>query len=352
MQVLIKPVSSKCNMRCSYCFYHEISQNRYVTDYGFTTIETAKGIIDQASQTSDRVVYAFQGGEPTLIGIEFYQAFVDYAIEKTKEADFLIQTNGLVINKKWVDFFKKYDFLVGISIDGNKYLHNMNRFDTNNKSTYHKTIKAYQSMDKAGVRVNVLTVVTDALAKKIISVYRHYQKMNFKYLQFIPVIDSNPKCQLSVENYGSFLKTLFDLWYKDLFTERALSIRFFDNLLSMYMGYEPESCVMKGQCSLQFVIESDGSVFPCDFYAYDEYLGGNIKTESFESIKRSSASEKFLSDKDTPEKCLACGYFSLCRNGCKKSRENGILKYCQAYKDFYSYIEERMIRLSQSNVIR
>ncbi len=371
ISVLIKPSSSKCNLKCKYCFYHDVSNKREVKDYGFMEEETAKKLIDRAFQFvgDDGVVsFAFQGGEPTLIGLEFYKTFVSY-VNLTKNnitIHYSFQTNGIVIDEKWANFFKENNFLIGLSIDGTKEIHNINRVDSLGKDTFKQVLQTAKLFDKIGVQYNVLTVVTKGLAKKINSVYSFYKKHNFNYLQFIPCIDNfgeeMSSYSLTTKQYSEFLIQLFNLWFEDAKNNNRISIRFFDNILRMYLGMPAESCDMRGFCSFQHVVESNGDVYPCDFYVVDNYFVGNIKDISFDEMHKKEISQTFIKESvQANEKCEKCKYYKLCRNGCKRHRVNNlgdeinVNKYCEAYYEFYSSTNKQfylIANLISTNKIR
>ncbi len=350
ISVLIKPSSSKCNLKCSYCFYHDVSKNRNVKDYGFMKEEISFKIIDRAFQFvgyGGNVSFAFQGGEPTLIGLQFYKNFVNEVEKKRKKQNINVtygfQTNGILINEEWAVFFKNNNFLIGLSIDGTKDSHNLNRIDNLGNDTFKKVLKTSQLFDKVGVQYNILTVVTKNLAKKINSVYKFYKKYKFMYLQFIPCIDDfnhvNNSYSLSNDEYKDFLIELFNLWFVDAKANNRISIRFFDNILGMFLNFPPESCDMRGFCSFQHVIEANGNVYPCDFYVLDDYYVGNIENDTFDKMHNNEVSKNFIKNSlQLSDKCKNCNYYKLCRNGCNRYRleNNNINKYCNAYYEFYS----------------
>ncbi len=354
---LIKPSSSKCNLKCKYCFYNDIANNRDVADYGFMKIETAKNIIEKAYKFSNGgyVTFAFQGGEPTLIGIEFYEKFVEMTISKfgsLKNIAFALQTNGIIINDEWGKFFKENNFLIGISIDGTKDIHNLNRIDFSNEGSYKETLRGVKILEKYKVDFNILTVVHKVVAKKINKIYREYKKNNFNHLQFIPCIDINEKSDpnnflLTNEQHLLFLKSLFDLWYTDYMNGDKINIRYFDNILGIFLGYLPESCTTMGICAMQHVIEGDGSVYPCDFYVTDEYKIGDINIDDIEDMQKNNITSNFIKESYVLNNdCKRCEFLQLCRGGCKKFRNDKKNYYCNTYKEFFKCSHERFNKLA------
>ena len=356
LNLLIKPASGACNLRCKYCFYTDVSANRRVNHYGMMSRDTAKSIIRRALKEARQVTFAFQGGEPTLWGLDHFRFFVETAARlNTNHAEihYALQTNGILLNEDWAVFFKEHGFLIGLSLDGYKELHDVNRLDAAGRSSFSRVIKAAALLRKAGVEYNILSVVTSKTARNPGKLYRFFQNQNFRFLQFIPCIDDfdSTEKHLTADQYGQFLKTLFDLWFRSWISGQGVSIRYFDNLLYMFMGHPPEQCAMNGVCHVQFTIESDGGVYPCDFYALDQWRLGNIHTDAFESMLASDVAGRFIAESRPLEECARCRWFMLCRGGCKRDREpirNGMPspnRFCQAYKDFFSYSYERFVKL-------
>ena len=318
---------------------------------------TAEAIIRQALCETKRVTFAFQGGEPTLWGLENFRFFVETVNRLGMggaEVCYALQTNGLLISEEWAAFFKEHDFLIGLSLDGYKELHDTNRVDAAGQGSYNRALKAAAVLRKAGVAFNILAVVTSQAARHTEKLYRFYQSQNFKYLQFIPCIDDfgSMETSLTAAEYGTFLKTLFDLWYRGCIKGQGVSIRYFDNLLDVIMGRPPELCSMSGTCPVNFTIEADGGVYPCDFYVLDQWLLGNVQSDSFASMLSTDAAGRFTGEsKPLPEECARCRWLMLCRGGCKRDRKpilGGLPsqpRFCQAYKDFFAYSYERFAKL-------
>ena len=350
LSILIKPSSSLCNMRCKYCFYCDEAEHRSDYSMGMMSAETLELLVRRAMEESvEAVSFAFQGGEPTLCGLAFYQNFVRILAQyrRPEVKIFLsIQTNGLLIDGEWAEFFRKNHFLVGISLDGGQKLHDGNRIDPDGKGTYIKVKKAISLLEKNHVAYNILTVVTNQLARHIQSVYENYKKEGFRHLQFIPCIagldavGEDMELSLTPKRYAAFLKTLFDLWYRDYRNGSYISIRHFDNWVLMLAGAEAETCAMSGKCSPYFVVEGDGSVYPCDFYVLDEWKLGNLAESSFTDLLESPLHQAFLEQSiPKPEQCRQCPFLYLCRGGCRRDRDiGGTLgknRFCSSYYDFF-----------------
>ncbi|MDF2541309.1 MAG: anaerobic sulfatase maturase [Herbinix sp.] len=356
--ILIKPVSGSCNLNCDYCFYYDVMNHRAVKNYGFMTLESLEQIVIKSFQYADQFVgFAFQGGEPTLAGLPFYEKLMEY-IHKYNTRNIAVslsmQTNGIAIDREWAEFFKKNNFLIGISMDGPKEIHNLNRKDRSGEGSFLKVQRAVQILTHQGVEFNVLCVVTKDVAQHATKVYQFYKRNRIQYIQFIPCLDDFDERQevksytLLPEDYGKFLCNLFDLWYQDFKRGERISIRMFDNILFMLLGEPPESCDMNGVCSANAVIEGDGSVYPCDFYVLDQYLLGNIHDHGFEELKSCKVASDFVSSSNGMDaKCKGCKFLYLCRTGCRRHKVSndqdtiGKNYFCSSYEMFYEYTLSR-----------
>ena len=364
LSLLIKPASSGCNLKCKYCFYHSLAENRKIKSYGTMSLHTLEQIVKKAFEFAEgQCVFAFQGGEPTLAGLEFYEKLIELQRKFNKNNITVlntIQTNGIAIDDKWGAFLSQNNFLVGLSLDGYKDIHDRNRVDQNNKGSFNRVIKTVDILNKHKVEYNVLFVVTTESARHASKVYNFFKKNNFKYTQFIPCLDplgeepGNHEYSLKPEIYGQFLKNIFDLWYKDILNDEIVSIRYFDNLLRRIMGYNTESCGMNGICGCQFVIEADGGVYPCDFYVIDKWYMGSILESSIEELRASSTVSEFIdTSKYICDECKKCQWINLCRGGCRREREPflhgkpGLNKYCASYKEFFNYSNSRFFELAK-----
>lgn len=351
LNVMIKPSSSKCNLACDYCFYMDLCKNRQVSDYGFMSEETSYLIVDRIIEylgSSGRASIGFQGGEPTLIGLDFYKKMISYIKSKETgiEFTFTIQTNGSLLDQSWLNFFKENNFLVGISLDGLEKTHDYHRKNTLGEKTFKDVLKSIYKLEENYIDFNILTVVNKNLLAYVEEIYTFYKDMDFKNLQFIPCLnplDNNDskfnRYSPSSLEYGVFLDKLFKLWYKDFTQGRFISIRYFDNILNYFLGLDYEACDMQGICSIQNIIEADGQVYPCDFYVLEKEAIGDLKKDSFLEIFRSKKSKNFLrrSFSLEDEACKSCIYFALCRGGCMRHRNNPLNKnqFCQGYKYFF-----------------
>lgn len=361
LSLLIKPASSLCNLRCSYCFYHDVAEHRETASYGVMTQETLETVVRRAlSFATGACTFAFQGGEPTLAGLDFFRRFEALVARDAPEGLSVrraLQTNGLLLDEDWAAFLAEHHYLVGLSLDGPADLHDARRTDAQGKGTFARTLAAAKLLERTGVEFNVLSVVDSLLARRAAKVYSFFRKQGLPYLQFIPCLDDfghEGPPRLTPERYAHFLKTTFDLWYEDVTQGHPISIRLFDNLLEMLSGYPPESCGMSGQCTCQFVVEANGDVYPCDFYVTDPYRLGNLRDCSIPELRASAPACRFIEESlSLPDKCRACPYFVLCRGGCRRYREPfgdgqpGLYQHCEAYLDFFHYAVPRLQALAQ-----
>ena len=351
VNVLIKPASSACNMNCAYCFYKDEASRRERAFEGMLSLEQMERVIASAMEYAEHICsFAFQGGEPTLAGLDFYRGVVKLEEKYRRpgvEIRNAIQTNGWGVDEEWARFFAEHRFLVGLSLDGPAELHNRNRVDNAGKGTFNRVVRAARLFDRFRVEYNVLCVLTEQNARAIQRIYHFYQKQGFRWLQFIPCLDpldgERGGHSLSTEEYGSFLIRSFDLWFADLKQGRYLSIRHLDNWLSMLLGEPPEDCSMVGLCSVQFVVEGDGGVYPCDFYVLDQWRMGTVGQQSFAEMQSGPVARRFVEESlCVPQECRTCRFAPICRNGCRRNRAampdggTGQNRYCAAYRRFFS----------------
>ncbi len=365
LSLLIKPASGGCNMRCRYCFYHDEQINRDTFSYGVMSEETLEILIQKALQYATKdCSFGFQGGEPTLRGLDFFRKTVElqkkYNVHNARIIN-AIQTNGLLIDKAWAEFFHQNHFLVGVSLDGTKEIHDLNRLDGEMKGTYSRVLHAAQLLQAYKVDFNVLTVATGKTADTITKIYNLYRRFNLLYQQYIPCLDPLGEerglspYSLTPEKYTKFLETLFDLWYRDVTAGKFIYIRYFENLVGILMGRRPESCTLWGHCTIQSIIEADGSVYPCDFYCLDQWKLGMIQDDDFSTLAAKAVAKHFLEESAMGmDECEKCSYYKLCRGGCRRDREPvipGELQknyFCEAYKEFLDYALPRLKIIAQT----
>lgn len=376
--ILIKPSSANCNIDCKYCFYKCLSSNREEYSKGFMTEETLEQLVAAAiDYAEDYLTFAFQGGEPTLAGLDFFRKAVELQKKHNKKnlmIENTLQTNGMLIDEEWAKFLSEQHFLVGLSLDGPRKLHDRYRKDTLGRDTFQRVMYTVSLFREYQVDYNILSVITNEAAEKASNIYHFYRRNQFPFIQLIPCMDENGRKDAAAgqekaqngtgsyavepEAYGRFLCEIFDLWYTDFANGYQSDIRMFSNLAQMAAGYPPEECGMNGCCTCYFVVEGDGSVYPCDFYCTDAWKLGNV-WDTFRGLIVSEKAKEFVAkSRYVSDKCKECPYFSLCRGGCRRWREplaEGKLSLnylCPAYQIFFDHTWDRIMRLGKYITLR
>lgn len=360
LSIMIKPVSSACNMRCRYCFYADVAHNRECADMGRMSDATLDNVVRRAlAYAEGQATFSFQGGEPTLAGYEFFEKLV--ALERKYNTKGVhvhnaVQTNGYRIDDRLLDLFARERFLVGVSYDGTPRLHDKYRLDAAGKGTSAQVRNTVKNLKSRGIDFNILCVVNADVAAHWKECFEVLSR--FEYIQYISCLDGlngeKSTYSLTPELYTDFLKGSFDLYYRAFMAGKPVSIRNFDNYISILLGYPPENCGMCGRCGLYYLIEADGSVYPCDFYVLDEWRMGNINTQSFFQLAKTPVGARFISASlQVPAQCRMCQWYPLCRNGCRRERdavdENGVAlnKWCASYRAFFEYSADRMTKMAR-----
>lgn len=361
--VLIKPSSSLCNMRCAYCFYANVASLREVKSYGLMTDVVAQKLIDNVfacMKTDDEVTFVFQGGEPTLAGIDFFRAFVAHAEEErgAHKIDFAIQTNGILIDDRWCEFLHEKKFLVGLSLDADKIFHDATRVDENREGTFERVVNTKKLFEKFSVEYNVLCVLTNQLAENPKRVWNFFVHNNVKFVQFVPCLSdldeaaaqqtsekisdvrksAQSEFSLTPRGFAKFYNELFPLWQKRFENGKYISIKFFDDIFNLLVNNAVTACGFTGVCSPQIVVEADGSVYPCDFYVLDKWKIGDVTCDTLDSLVSCDTAKKFSGRCRTCGKlCEKCSYKKFCGGGCPRMKDAMYLdkqeKFC-GYKNF------------------
>ncbi len=355
LAMMIKPASSACNMRCRYCFYADVASHRETASYGLMQPETMHELIRRAFHYADRTIsFAFQGGEPTLAGLSFFQDFVrtvDQYNTRHLEIHYALQTNGTLLTAEFCRFLAEHHFLTGVSLDGSPALHDALRRNAEGQGTHAEVLRGLRLLKKTGAEYNILCVVTQPVALHARECWDSLKE--HKYLQFIPCIDDFDRplqdYSLTASAYGQFLIDTFGLYEAAFFSGHPVSERRFDNYLSLAMGMEPEACGMRGGCGNYFLVESDGSVYPCDFYVLDAWRMGNVHQDSLMRMRKSGPALHFAETaRPLPSSCMKCSWLSICRGGCRRDREPlGENKYCESYRMFFESCWPRVMSLAR-----
>lgn len=390
--VMTKPVGPICNLDCTYCYYlHKKNLFGNKEQWRISDAVLERFIRQYIQyQSGPQVNFSWQGGEPTLLGIEFFKKVLHYQkiyCPPTKQIQNDIQTNGTLLDDKWCQFLRKNYFLVGLSIDGPKHLHDLYRKDQNQRPTFKQIINAIGLLKKHGVEFNTLTVVNNENVKHPLAVYRFLRdELKSQYLQFIPCVEpkdfiSNAPGQWNKDNlptlgddrarpnhpdsivtdwsvdpddYGDFLIAIFDEWIRR--DVGKTFVRIFDTMLGLWMGMPSSSCYFADICGKGLALEHDGSVYSCDHYVYPEYCLGNIKDIPMIKMILSEKQMRFGLDKvDTlPNYCQNCEVKFACNGECPKNRllitpdgQPGLNYLCSGVKKLLHHIDPWMKRMAK-----
>jgi len=303
--------------------------------------------------------FAWQGGEPTLMGLEFFRKVVSLQNKYKRDAQVItntLQTNGLLLDRQWCEFLYENEILVGISLDGPREIHDHYRLDRGGRGTFDRVMAAIENCRNCKVEFNILVLLNNLNVERCDELFDFFTGNDFRFLQFIPALEMNEDktavadFAVKPEQYGRFLCRLFDRWKE--YGVKKLSIRFFDSILSGYTHGRPSDCTFDTRCNSYVVVEHNGDVFCCDFFVTDKWRLGNIKDTPIEELFDSRLKRDFARAKrDIANKCFTCRYLSVCRGGCLKDRDiNGQgyrqpSYFCESYRQFFDYALDDLIKL-------
>lgn len=351
--VLIKPVSADCNLSCAYCFYSPKS-SLYPESNPRMSEETLKIMIEEVLMTgAPRVNFIWQGGEPTLAGLEFFERVIEYQKlfkYPNQMIENSIQTNGLLVDEKWAEFFKRENWLVGVSLDGSRKEHDSYRVHEDGSGSYYSVRNALDILRNMGVQYNILVLLNNINVKTPKRLYRNLVEEGHKYLQFIPCIEMDSMGEvadfsITPEEYGKFLVEVFDEWVKDI---PQVHVRDFEDILIKIVNGTAPNCVYNGKCGDYIVMEYNGDVYPCDFFVEPEWLLGNIRETSIEEIITSTKFREFKERRSLQEACLECRWGEYCHGGCQKNMIDGRYYFCDSLRAFFEHSEESLNSIAQS----
>ncbi|WP_318358593.1 anaerobic sulfatase maturase [Enterobacter sp.] len=372
--VMAKPTGSVCNIDCTYCFYleKEALYPERNTNWRMTD-ETLETFVKQhiAAQQGSQVTFAWQGGEPTMMGLSFFRRVVELCEKHAggKQIDHALQTNGILLNDEWARFFAENHFLIGLSIDGPAELHNQYRVNRAGKGTHEKVVAAMALLKAHNVAFNTLTVVGKHNVGHAREVYEFLLAAGSRHIQFIPLVERMSTEDSTVLNlvmpgesaatlapwtvpawqYGEFLNQIFDIWVRR--DVELVSVQMFDVALAAWTGQPPVLCVHSQTCGHAFALEANGDLYNCDHYVYPEHLLGNIHQHSISELNNSEQAIAFGQAKNdtlTPD-CRRCEFRPVCHGGCPKHRfavspsgHPGHNYLCAGYKHFFRHITPTM----------
>ncbi len=358
IHVIAKPIGAVCNLNCAYCFYLEKEklfpegEDFRMSDAVLTTF--IRQYIE--AQPHPEVEFVWQGGEPTLLGIDFFRRAIELQkqFRKDKKIHNCLQTNGVLLNDEWCKFLKQNEFLVGISLDGPKEIHDIYRCDRAGKGTFDDVLKGLRLLKKHGVEFNVLACVARETAKKPLEVYQFLKSEGVEFINFTAVVERDPIGKVTPwtvepESYGDFLIKIFDEWVRQ--DVGKIFVMNFDWALNAWVFHKTPICIFSETCGRSLAIEHNGDVYACDHYVYPDHLLGNIMDHKLKDLVELPQQKRFGAAKseNLPEDCVNCRFLFACRGECPKRRfarspyGSANLNYlCAGYKKYFRHIAQYM----------
>jgi uncharacterized protein len=347
--LLIKPSAADCNLRCAYCFY--IGRQDLTEPHPRMPDDVLEGTISSYMRSRQATSYTFswQGGEPALRELKFWKRVV--ALQKKHAPAGAIvcngfQTNGTLIADGLAAFLAEYKFLFGVSLDGPAQLHDHYRKTLAGLPTHASVLKGIDRLRRHGVDFNILALVNDRTVKQPREIYGYFKNCGFLHQQYVPCVEFDKAGRLQPysvtgREWGAFLCEIFDRWIgQDV---NRISIRLFDSILGYLVSGKRNSCAMGTDCRQYFVVEYDGSIYPCDFFVRDDLRLGNIRNANWKHFLESPLYRRFgLEKANWNEECRSCPYLPLCHGDCPKfrpatgeGRSKSVL--CEGWKAFYAH---------------
>lgn len=388
--VMAKPIGPACNLDCSYCYYLAKATLPEGSRSGRMSDQTLELFIRQyiAGVSGKEVVFSWQGGEPTLLGVDFFRRVIELEKKYAKPGQTVqndLQTNGTLLDEEWCRFLKQNRFLVGLSIDGPRDIHDQCRYAKNGEPTFDKVMNAVRLLKQHGISFNTLTCVHRHNARRPLDVYRFLRReVGSVHMQFIPIVEyqgfettapqtwdaatlpmqhearARPGQPDSIvtdwsvdpEDWGYFLSKVFDEWSKRDIGKAY--VNHFETLVAQHMGLPSQMCVYSEICGKGLAIEHEGSVYSCDHYVYPEYRVGNIRGAELGDMALSRAQVKFgyAKSETLPKQCRQCAYLTDCWGECPKNRilrtadgEPGLNYLCSGFQQFFAHAVPRIERI-------
>lgn len=397
--IMAKPGGSACNIDCKYCYYIDKADLPNGPGAGKMSEEVLEKFISKYIEgvTDKEIVFSWQGGEPTMLGLDYFKKIVELEKKYAKPGQLIsndLQTNGLLIDEDWCKFLKENKWLVGISIDGPREIHDSFRVTKNDKPTFDLVMKAINLLKQYRIPFNTLTCVNRLNARRPLDVYRFLRReIKSTYIQFIPIVeykgfettapfswdfdklpvDGSPEARpdhqdsivtewsVDPDDYGYFLSKVFDEW-KSRDMGKVL-VNHFETLVAQHLGLPSQVCIYSESCGKGLAVENDGSIYSCDHFVYPEYRLGNVIDENIDEIVYSPKQIKFGTDKSEslPEYCKKCEYLTDCRGECPKNRiirtedgEPGLNYLCRGLKKFFKHaipeVDRIVKRLNETHI--
>jgi len=362
LQLLIKPAGADCNMSCAYCFYRRTENLYGETGPHRMSHEVLDALIRRYLKLRlPQSVFCWQGGEPTLMGLDFFRTATALMQQHGRDGQSVsnaLQTNGLLLDREWCDFLRQYRFLVGLSMDGPAEIHDRYRIAGGGHSNHADVLSRLKLMRECGVEFNILTVVSEANVGCAKELYRYFRDLGVMHMQFIPCIETDTKTlrpvpfSVSSGAFGDFLCELFDAWLPEAMD--CVSIRTFDGLLRAELTGNSGLCAFETTCGQCPVVEYNGDVYPCDFFVQPEWRMGNVLTMPFEKLVQRKSTREFRRAKHKlPDDCAACRWKDLCKGGCLKDRQrisgnfDAVSYFCESYKRLFEHAAQPLKELAR-----
>ncbi len=372
LYVMLKPAGAMCNLACEYCYYLEKSHMYNEGPKTLMSDSLLEHFVKQyiESQTTPNVLFLWHGGETMMRPLSFYQKALElqkkYARGRTIDNAF--QTNGTMLTDEWCRFFKENNWLVGVSIDGPKEVHNAYRQNRLGQPSFDQVMRGINLLSKHGVKWNAMAVVNDLNVKHPQEFYRFFKSIGCRYIQFTPIVErfathedgrhlatpNQNDCQLAhfsvtPEDWGNFLCTIFDEWVRNDVGKYFIQI--FDATLANWVGVDPGLCTMARNCGHAGVMEFNGDVYSCDHFVFPEYKLGNIRQNTLLEMMYSERQLEFgrMKQGSLPGQCRKCDYLFACNGGCPKDRfaqtvdgEPNLNYLCKGYHQYFKHVAPYM----------
>lgn len=371
--MMFKPVGPVCNLSCNYCYYLDKTRLFYKTSDAAMSEDLLDRLIKEYIEinNNEQIVFDWHGGEPLLLGIDYFKKIVELQnkYKSNKQIYNTIQTNATLLNDDFAKFFKDYNFLVGVSIDGPQDVHDRYRKDKGKKPTFLKVMRGVELLHRYGVDYNTLTTISKAGEGRGLEIYTFMKSIGSRFMQFMPVLeyigksnnlitspdnDSSVLAPWSVDplEYGKFMCDIFDYWVKHDVGDYFVNL--FDSTLANYCGVNPGTCVYSETCGANAVVEHNGDVYPCDHFVYEQYRIGNVNDSTLSEIMSTEKMSRFGINKrnSLPKQCIRCKFFFTCHGECPKHRfdrtetgEKGLNSLCTGLYYFYSHVDPYMLKM-------
>ncbi len=385
IHVVAKPIGPVCNLDCEYCFYLEKQASFPAGENYRMADDVLSAYITNyiTSQPTPVVEFVWQGGEPTLLGIDFFEKVIDlqrpFAQRKTITNS--LQTNGTRLTDEWCRFLKKYGIMVGISLDGPKEIHDRYRRDRRGNGTFDRAMQGLRLLQKHEVEYNVLACVARDTATRPLDVYRFLKDQGVEFIQFTPIVERMPDARSTrlglrlagpaalddeeqqtevtpwtviPKEYGDFLVTIYEEWVRH--DVGNVFVMNFEWALNAWIGNPSPVCIHAEQCGRSLVLEHNGDVYACDHCVYPEYKLGNVVTDSLPEMVEKSLQSGFglMKERALPRYCRECEVLPACRGGCPKHRfarayhdEPELHYLCAGYRKFFLHIRKYLRAMTQ-----